>query len=42
MVAGTHAVERAGRRAGVYEALGWPQAPRSGMVTMMRVLRPPG
>ncbi|MCA9712532.1 MAG: carbon-nitrogen hydrolase family protein, partial [Myxococcales bacterium] len=31
VVAGTHAVERTGRRAGVYEALGWPQAPRSGM-----------
>ncbi|WP_181234476.1 eIF2A-related protein, partial [Enhygromyxa salina] len=31
VVAGTHAVERAQRRAGIYAQLGWPESPRSGM-----------
>lgn len=30
VVAGTHAVERAGRKSGVYEGLGWPETPRAG------------
>jgi WD40 repeat protein len=31
VVAGTHAVERARQREGIYARLGWPDAPRSGM-----------
>jgi hypothetical protein len=31
VVAGTHAVERALQREGIYAQLGWPEVPRSGM-----------